>query len=144
MADAVLVVDDSVEVRAMIDQSLHLAGYAPISAPNGLEALRLLKTGAPVKVILLDLMMPVMDGWAFRRQQLSDPEIAHIPVIAFSAAENLHYEELQPAALFRKPLPLDAMLDVIRRLCNASPTSDTREAHFTTSSGSVIAERTRR
>src|SRR5919198_4083544 len=118
MADAVLVVDDNIEVRVMMDQCLHMAGFAPISVPNGREALRLLKAGAPVKVILLDLIMPVMDGWSFRRHQLNDPEIAHIPVIAFSAAEHMRCEELNPAAVFRKPLPLDYVVAVVRRLCD--------------------------
>jgi CheY-like chemotaxis protein len=59
-------------------------------------------------------MMPVMDGWAFRRAQRLDPEIADIPVIVLTAAANIRHGELAAAAIFAKPLPFDAVLRALR------------------------------
>jgi CheY-like chemotaxis protein len=115
MRPAVLIVEDDPDARAMMDQLLHLEGFAPITAINGLDALRLLKTGLHVDAILLDLMMPVMDGWAFRRAQRLDPDIADIPVIVLTAAGNIRHDELRAAAVFAKPLPYDAVLQALWR-----------------------------
>lgn len=117
MADAVLVVEDDPDLRQMMEQLLHLEGFAPVTAPNGREALTLLRSGAPVKAILLDLMMPVMDGWEFRRQQRAEPAFADIPVIVVSAIDPERALELSPVAFFRKPLAFDQVLDCLARLC---------------------------
>jgi CheY-like chemotaxis protein len=116
---AVLVVEDDPDLRAMMDQILHLEGFAPVTAANGYEALRLLKAGLPAKAILLDLMMPVMDGWAFRRAQRNDPAIADIPVIIVSAASDVHRDDLAATAIFTKPLEFDAVLRELRRLARS-------------------------
>jgi len=87
MADAILVVEDDAALREMMAQQLHLAGFAPATAPNGYEALALLRMGFPAKLILLDLRMPIMDGWAFRAEQRRDPDLADIPVIVMSARD---------------------------------------------------------
>lgn len=118
MADAVLVVEDDAALSEMMGQLLHLEGFAPVVVSNGLEALKLLRLGFPVKCILLDLMMPIMDGWAFRREQQRDPAIAGIPVIVLSALESRDVDAL---ALFRKPLNFDALIRCVRAACqNAS------------------------
>jgi CheY-like chemotaxis protein len=114
MRPAVLIVEDDPDLRSMMDQFLHLEGFAPVTAVNGLDALRLLKTGLRVDAILLDLMMPVMDGWAFRRAQRLDPEIADIPVIVLTAAGNIQHAELRAAAVFPKPVPFDSVLQALR------------------------------
>jgi CheY-like chemotaxis protein len=115
MRPAVLIVEDDPDLRSMMDQLLHLEGFAPVTAVNGLDALRLLKSGLRVNAILLDLMMPVMDGWAFRRAQRLDPEIADIPVIILTAAANIRHDELRAAAVFAKPLPFEAVLQALWR-----------------------------
>jgi CheY-like chemotaxis protein len=115
MRPAVLIVEDDPDLRGMMDQLLHLEGFAPITAINGLDALRLLKTGLRVDVILLDLMLPVMDGWAFRRAQRLDPAIADIPVIVLTAAANSRQHELAAAAVFTKPLPFEAVLAAVQK-----------------------------
>jgi CheY-like chemotaxis protein len=117
----VLIVEDDPDLRSMMDYLLHQEGFTPVTAANGRDALRLLKAGLAVRLILLDLMMPVMDGWAFRREQLRDPEIAWIPVIVLSAADDIRYDELVPAAVFRKPLVFDRMLGAIRTWVQAEP-----------------------
>src|ERR671936_2631944 len=101
MADAVLVVDDDAAARNVIAQLLHLEGFAPITASNGLEALQFLRAGGPAKVILLDLKMPVMDGWAFWQEQRRDAKIAAIPVVVLSAAVDRPMPDA--AACLRKP-----------------------------------------
>ena len=70
---SVLLVDDDEAVRRTIARFLTAEGFEVVEASNGLEALNYLRTGAGVSVIVLDLRMPVMDGWTFRREQRLDP-----------------------------------------------------------------------
>ncbi len=114
MADAVLVVEDDAALREMMAQQLHLAGFAPATAPNGYEALALLRQGFPAKLILLDLKMPIMDGWAFRAAQRRDPDLADIPVIVMSARDAAG---LDAAAVFSKPIDGEEMISVVRAMC---------------------------
>src|SRR6185295_17180149 len=116
MADAVLVVEDDASLREMIAQQLHLAGFAPVTAPNGYEALNLLRMGFPAKVILLDLKMPIMDGWAFRAEQRRDPQLADIPVIVMTARDATGVDA---AAVFHKPFNEQEIIEVARMLCAA-------------------------
>src|SRR5437773_2596044 len=82
----VLVVDDDDEVRLAVADVLESEDYQVLSAGNGLEALQMLRgPGARPDVILLDMMMPVMDGWTFRAEQQKVPELASIPVLLFTA-----------------------------------------------------------
>jgi CheY-like chemotaxis protein len=120
MGEPVLVVEDDPDLREMMEQLLHLEGFAPLTAPNGREALNLLDAGAPVKVILLDLMMPVMDGWEFRRQQRANPKLAHIPVVVMSAIDGDRLLEIEPVAAFRKPLAFNQVIDFLQHLCPSS------------------------
>jgi len=103
VADTVLVVEDEDAARAGMEQLLRAAGYEAVGAPNGQAALELLRSGLRAKVIILDLMMPVMDGWAFRREQLRDPHLAHIPVIVLSALHHGWVEGVPPTL----PKPID-------------------------------------
>jgi CheY-like chemotaxis protein len=117
MADAVLVVGDDRSARAMLVRQLHLEGFAPITAPNGLEALRFLEAGGPAKVILLDLGMPVMDGWTFRRRQRANPRLTHIPVVVVASDPAQPVEELDADAVLQKPLDIREVVRTIRELC---------------------------
>jgi len=117
--DSVLVVEDDHDLRDMMEQMLHLEGFATLTAANGLEALDLLHAGASVRVILLDLMMPVMDGWEFRRRQRADPKLADIPVVVMSALDGDRLVEIAPIAAFRKPLPFGRMIALLQRLCDS-------------------------
>src|SRR5262245_7146395 len=116
MADAVLVVEDDAELREMMAQRLHLAGFAPVTAANGHEALQLLRMGFPAKLILLDLTMPLMDGWAFRAVQRRDPFLADIPVIVVSARDP---SGVDAAAVCRKPVDGDEVVNKVRMVCAA-------------------------
>src|SRR5262249_42186958 len=111
---AVLVVEDDAELREMMAQRLHLAGFAPVTASNGHEALQLLRMGFPAKLILLDLTMPLMDGWAFRAVQRRDPYLADIPVIVVSARDP---SGADAAACCCKPVDGDEMVKKVRMVC---------------------------
>jgi len=83
----VLVVDDDMDIRECVCEALQEEGYDVVQAANGAEALNCLHAAASEapSLIILDLMMPVMDGWEFRDQQLLDATLAEIPVIVMPA-----------------------------------------------------------
>jgi len=119
MAASVLVVDDDPNLVRLMSKFLKLEGFSPVTAGNGLEALSYLRGGGDASVILLDLRMPVMDGWAFRREQRTDPVIANIPIVILSGVETDHVHELDAAAGFHKPVSFPEIVGVVRRLCDA-------------------------
>ena len=114
-ARRVLVVDDDAGIRESLVLLLEDEGYEVRAAPNGRAALELLARWRPA-VILLDLMMPVMDGWAFRAHQLADRACGDIPVVVMSAGRNLTADTyaLVPAATLAKPFNLDVVVDTVR------------------------------
>ena len=113
----VLVVDDDQDIRDALCELLRDEGYEVIAVANGEEALTYLKAGNLPCVILLDLMMPVMDGWEFRRQQTSDPELSKIPVIVITAAGGLRARSIAVEKVLAKPLHLEQVLDVLHEYC---------------------------
>ena len=84
--DTVLIVDDDSAVRTALKELFETEGYAVAVASNGRAALNHLGAGLRPCVVLLDLMMPVMDGWDFRTEQLKDPALKEIPVFIITAA----------------------------------------------------------
>jgi CheY-like chemotaxis protein len=122
MASSVLVVDDDPNLVRLMSKFLKLEGFAPVPAANGQEALAYLRGGGDVSVILLDLRMPVMDGWAFRQEQRRDPGIANIPIVVLSGVETERIDELDAAAAFHKPISFPEVVGVLRRLCEAART----------------------
>ena len=116
----VLIVEDDFDTREMLGRFLELEGYAVESASNGRQALDRLEEGAQACVILLDLMMPVMDGWQFRREQVQKQELAAIPVIVVSAAGRDRLQQIHADAYLSKPVDLDELLQQIRQFCRPS------------------------
>jgi CheY-like chemotaxis protein len=112
---SVLVVEDDAELREMMTLWLASHGIGARTARNGLAALAELRRRPHPKVVLLDLMMPVMDGWEFRRQQLRDPFLAHIPVVVVSALTLHDSAELAPTAVVPKPCDFDRLLAIVKR-----------------------------
>lgn len=123
MAPNILVVDDDPTLQRVVTRFLQVEGFSPISATNGLEALTFLRDGGRVDVILLDLRMPVMDGWTFRQHQRADPALAAIPVIVLAGADTERVAELAAAAAFQKPAPLAEVVAAIRQLATPKPES---------------------
>jgi CheY-like chemotaxis protein len=120
---AILIVDDDAGIRQLLLLFLEHKGYTAQTATNGLEALEQLQPDQPLpRLILLDLMMPVMDGATFRQAQLSDPRIAAIPVVVLSAAENIETQAplLTANAYIPKPIEFDSLLQVVERYCQQS------------------------
>jgi CheY-like chemotaxis protein len=116
----VLIVEDDADLREMMAQLLAIEGYRAQTVPNGLAALDYLRKGDFPEVILLDLMMPVMDGWEFRRRQREDPQLARVPVVVLSALDQSRAADLDGAAFLKKPLDFDRLLQLVRQYCRNS------------------------
>lgn len=117
MSKFVLVVDDDRAIRESLCDLLEDEGHRAISAANGREALDILHGGDRPCVILLDMMMPVMDGPAFRAEQLKDPDLSAIPVAVITAGGANAGASLNPEALLRKPLSIGSVLQVVQHFC---------------------------
>jgi CheY-like chemotaxis protein len=113
----VLIVEDDADLREMMAQLLSLEGFRTETVANGRDALRYLARGDRPDVILLDLMMPVMDGWEFRRRQAQDPSISGVPVVVLSALDPARVADLGGTAFLKKPLDFDRLLELVRRFC---------------------------
>jgi CheY-like chemotaxis protein len=113
----VLIVEDDEDLRDMMAQMLTIEGFAAATVANGREALDYLHGTTRPHVILLDLMMPVMDGWEFRRRQQADPELAPVPVIVLSALDQARAAPVDATAFLKKPLDFDRLLELVRSHC---------------------------
>jgi CheY-like chemotaxis protein len=113
----VMVVDDDDDIRETLAGLLEDEGYSVVAYPSGQDALDALRRGIGPRVILLDLMMPVMDGAEFRREQLADPTLADIPVVLITAAGLERVSRSEYSEVLRKPLKIDRVLDVIAGFC---------------------------
>ena len=115
----VLVVDDDPDIRELLFTALEDDGFEVVPAANGQEALAIIATFRP-DVIVLDLMMPVMDGWQFARELRARDE--DIPIVLLSAARDLrtHAKALSAAEIIEKPFDLSELLPKIARVASAA------------------------
>jgi CheY-like chemotaxis protein len=113
-----LLVEDDADIRDTLSDALGWEGYEIEVAAHGLAALERLAHGPPVDLILLDLMMPVMNGWEFRRAQLADAALAGIPVVVLSASSP---DACRPDRYLAKPFSVDQLLSVIDELVAHRP-----------------------
>lgn len=113
----VLLVDDDEAIRYVVAEALLDEGFSVRTASDGQQALALLANWRP-DVIVLDLMMPGMDGWAFRAEQRARGLALDIPLVVLSASRRApdSAEELGAAAVLAKPFELDLFLATIQRL----------------------------
>lgn len=119
----VLVIDDGWSIRQLLLDLLTGEGFEVRTAESGLEGLSILESWKP-DLILLDLTMPVMDGWAFRAKQREAAAIRDIPVIILSADHNLMREQVQAletAAVLPKPCNLQVLFETISHLVKPAP-----------------------
>lgn len=112
MKKPILIVEDDREIREALRDSLELEGYTVFTASNGQEAFDTLGNMERPAVILLDLMMPVMNGWQFLEAQREHDVYATIPVVVISAAGE-KAKTAQAAGYIKKPIDLDALLNVV-------------------------------
>jgi len=116
----VLIVEDDRDTREMLARFLELEGFHVTTAENGRDALVRLRATSPPSVILLDLMMPVMDGWQFRAVQKQDPDLSQVPVVVVTAAGPRNaVPSIDADGWLPKPVDLDALLTAIQPFCGA-------------------------
>lgn len=116
-ADAeILLIEDDEDLRELLAELLRSHGLAVRVAQHGREGLTMLRSGAPLPaLILLDMMMPVMDGPTFRAEQQGDPSLSAIPVFVLTARGDSRalMDGMSPARVFGKPVPLARLLAAI-------------------------------
>jgi CheY-like chemotaxis protein len=116
----ILVVEDEDESRQVLMQILELEGFNAVGASNGVEAMDYLHTSDLPCLIILDLLMPVMNGRQFRNALLQVAELAKIPVVVVSALDSSAVSDLGVVRAFRKPLDIDVLLRIVREIADAS------------------------
>jgi CheY-like chemotaxis protein len=115
----VLLVEDDGDLRDAMADTLEESGYSVAAVANGLECLEWLREAPrPPSLILLDLMMPVMDGWQFRVEQLKDPRLARIPVVILSAMASPAVSD--DVEHLKKPVKLQPLLALVARYSGAA------------------------
>jgi len=123
---SIFLVEDDFDVREALVETLRDRGYEVESAPDGEQAIQLLRAGARPGLILLDLMMPRMSGSEFRMAQLADPALSELPVVLLSADGRMEEKAvaLKVQGAIRKPIDLDELFSVIERVRNGAMADD--------------------
>jgi CheY-like chemotaxis protein len=114
----VLIVEDEEDLREMMSEALKMRGYAVVTAEEGGEALQKLDGIGRPCLILMDLLMPGMNGWDFFEQLRQRPELNAVPVIVHSSAADRAPSGV--TRVLRKPLTFDGLISVVREYCAAS------------------------
>jgi CheY-like chemotaxis protein len=113
-------VDDSEDLREVLTFLIEDAGFDVVTAANGREALEYLHAGLRPCAILLDLLMPAMDGLAFRRAQLADPDLRDVPVAVISVTGTFYEEQARALGIstfLRKPFSVEDVLALVAHHC---------------------------
>jgi len=115
----ILIVEDQADLRQLYAHQLTISGFDVIEAENGAEAVALTTQDAP-DVVLMDLSLPIVDGWEATRRLKSDHRTAHIPVVALTAHDGAGELEQATSAgcdwFVPKPCPPDALISEVRRV----------------------------
>ena len=114
----ILIVDDDEDILAALAGALDDEGYEPICVTDGAAALEYLRSSPLPCMILLDLAMPVMDGWTFRAVQQREPRLAGICTTVMTAVENLEQRAVAADYFLPKPLRVDVLLRMIAECCS--------------------------
>lgn len=113
----ILLVDDDVAISEAITDLLADHGHEVRAVANGKEALAVLRTGARPCMILLDLMMPVMNGWQFAQEKECDPGLSQIPMCVITAAGPALAPPPDALCVLPKPFQLAQLLEIVERHC---------------------------
>jgi two-component system, OmpR family, response regulator CpxR len=108
----ILVVDDRHEVLNVMSELLAREGFTVRTAHNGLDALNRMRSEHHISLVLLDLWMPVMDGWEFLRRKKSDPDLANVPVVVISAIPPVDLDGVE--SVLPKPIDFDQLMETVR------------------------------
>jgi CheY-like chemotaxis protein len=117
MPRIILVVDDDEDIRETLRIALELQGYHVLTAGNGREALDALRRGPRPGMILLDLMMPVLDGWTFAEALDKDPALSDLPILVITAYADRARPVPNALLTIEKPFDLPLLLDAISQRC---------------------------
>lgn len=113
----VLVIEDAEEIRQILKLAIEMQGYSVIEASNGQEGLDMLENGTLPCLILLDLMMPVMDGWTFSEKISEDERLNKIPLFVVSAYSDRVKSVKHLNGFMKKPVQLSDLLKVVSTYC---------------------------
>lgn len=114
----ILLVEDDLDAREVFAAVLSESGYRVVTCEHGADALKYLRSGQGLpRVILLDLMMPVMNGWQFNEELRKDPTLSAIPVVVFSAHGDV--PPIQAVDHLRKPVQMARLLATVSKFCAA-------------------------
>ena len=123
---SILLVEDDGDLREALVGALADERYEVVGVANGREALESLKAGPRPSLILLDLLMPVMNGWVFCERVRQDPELAKIPIVAMSGAASRDPQSpyfIDVEAFVTKPVHMEALLDTLRSILPSGASS---------------------
>jgi CheY-like chemotaxis protein len=122
----VLIVEDDPDLREGLASLLNEEGFSLERASNGLEAIELLRKGLRPRLILLDLTMPIVNGWEFRLYQQRDPELSSIPVVLITGGiyQQDELEWVRPAEVLSKPLDVVRLLALARQHCGPTTSGE--------------------
>src|SRR5512144_463613 len=111
----IAVVDDDTDMRETLGEQLDEEGYEPRLFENGRKALDFLRSGGRPRLILLDLMMPEMNGWQFREEQLKDDALRDIPVVVMTASRGFDGHAIAAQEILYKPIGLGELMEAVER-----------------------------
>ncbi|HMH17636.1 MAG TPA: response regulator [Burkholderiales bacterium] len=120
MVIRVLVIDDDIDIRRNLRRLLESEGYEVALCEHGQLALDYLNAATVLpNLMILDLMMPVMDGFEFRKRQQEIPRLAHIPLIIMTADGRIDEKMIRTSAQVsvRKPADIDTILHAVKQVC---------------------------
>ncbi len=113
----VLIVDDDAAMRESMADVLRDEGHRVLVARDGREGIAVLRGDGEISVVLLDVMMPVMNGLEFLAEKIRDPGIAEVPVMLMTAHQQHTREVVGVTTIFTKPFDVRALLREVKRLC---------------------------
>ena len=118
-AARVLIVEDDEPTRYLLERTLQEARFAVVTTASGRDGLRMLRDDPSIRVVLLDLEIPDLSGWEFRRAQRADKRLAGVPTVIITATDlaNIVDTELAAADYLLKPVSPEHLISVVRKYC---------------------------